>query len=162
MVKFKIVKPFVMEMLVFLFVFVVVTIGLLTGNYIEITINPNFITISLIVILIALFLGLFSRVVNIGFRALFDFVFQRSKTYNCLFINELPYRASVFSEKFNKNNELSYGMYYLIHMKNDEETLTFVSPVYLGLDAGKRYTFRIASSSHIVLDWSDCSNIESV
>lgn len=137
MFKFKIIKPFVTEMVILLFVVAGVTVGLLTGKFIEITIKLHLITIAFIIIVIGLFLALFSRVVNLGARALFDFIFQSTKLDNYEFIKELPYYASVFSEKFGPNSERSYGMYYLIQVKKDDEILTFISPFFLDLKPAK-------------------------
>ena len=136
--KFKMIKPFVTEMLILFFVVAGVTVGLLTGKFIEITIKPHFIPIASLIIVIGLFLSLFSRVVNLGVRAMFDYMFQSTKTDSYEFIKELPYHASVFSEKFAANSERSYGMYYLIQVKKGDKVFTFISSSFLDLKTGKK------------------------
>ncbi len=148
------IKPFVAEMLILLFVVVSVIVGLLTGEFIEITIKPHLITLAFFIIVIGLFLSVFSRVINLGVRAIFDYIFQSTKTGNYEFIKTLPYHASVFSEKFAANTERSYGMYYLIQVKKDDQMLTFISSSFLDLKTGKRYIFKTTALSHIVLEWS--------
>ena len=155
MFKFKIIKPFVEEMLILFFVVVGVTVGLLSGKFIEITIKPHLLSITASVIVIGLFLFLFSRVINLGVKAIIDYIFQRTKTGSYVLIKELPYRASVFSEKFTADADRSYGMYYLLQMKKDDKVLCFISSSYLDLKTGKEYIIKSAASSCIVLDWSD-------
>ena len=155
MFKFKMIKPFIEEMLILIFVAVVVTVGLLLEKFIEITIKPHLLSITAFVIVIGLFLFLFSRVINLGIKAIIDYIFQRTKTGSYEFIKELPYRASVFSEKFTANADRSYGMYYLLQVKKDDKILTFISSSFLDLETGKKYIFKTAASSCIVLDWSD-------
>ena len=155
MIKFKMIKPFVTEMLILLFVVVSIIVGLLTGKFIEITIKPHLITFSFFLIAIGLFLSLFSRVINLGARAMFDYIFQSTKTDNYEFIEELPYRASVFSEKFASDSKQTYGMYYLIQVKKDGKVSTFISSSFLDLKPGKKYILKTTTSSHIVLEWSN-------
>lgn len=156
MVKFKIIRPFIIELLTFIFVICGIFLGLLAGNYIEIIFHINLFTIGIITIVVLFIILYFSRVVNIGVKALIDFIFQQTKQGKYIFIRQLPYQASIFTEKFGPNHKRSLGMYYLIQVKNCEQIYTFISPSYVELEEGKVYIITSARSSHILLYSSMC------
>ena len=96
---FKKIKPFVMELVTFLFVVGGILGGLLAENFIEITFRANILTIAAFLLFLFGGLMLFSRVVTTGIRALIDFIFQRIKEDDYVFLEERPYVATVFTEK---------------------------------------------------------------
>ena len=150
--KFKTIKPFVIELITFVFVISVIIIGLLVGDFIEISFHMHLITIIAIALIIIPLLSLFSRIVNLGVRALVDFVFQKTKEGVYEFLDEQPYEASVFTEKVGKNHERSFGMYYLIHLKKGNEVYTLISASYVDLIKGKTYIIKSGWSSNIFLN----------
>ena len=131
MIPFKKIKPFVFELLVFLFIVFFISFTILAEGFVTIIFSPNLITVSLSIILLICFIYLFSRVVNIGFRVLIDYLFQKADKDKYTFIKQLPYSASVFSEKWDKNHRRSIGMYYLVQVKKEDKIYTFLSPCYL-------------------------------
>ena len=67
------------------------------------------------------------------------------------FLSEQPYKASVFTEKFGHCRERSFGMYYLIHLRKDNEIYTLISSSYVDLVKGKKYRVKSGRSSKIFL-----------
>lgn len=147
--KFRTIKPFVIELLTFIFVIGCVTIGLFAGNFIEITFHMHLLTLTALALLFVSLVSLFSRIVNTGVRALMDFVFQNIKEDCYTFLDEQPYKASVFTEKFGHNHETSYGMYYLLHLRKGEEVYTFISASYVDLVEGELYIIKTGCSSKV-------------
>ena len=123
--KFRMIKPFVMELIIFIVVIGGVFYGLLAENFIEIKIRAHLLTVTAFLIVIVSLLTLFSRIVNTGIRALIDFVFQHTREDNYVFLEEKPYVASVFTEKVNHERERSYGMYYLVYVRKSEKVYTY-------------------------------------
>ena len=150
--KFKQVKPFIAELFIFVFVIIVVFFALLSGHFIEIIFHLNLLTTIVVIILLFSLLSLFSRIVNIGTRVLFDFLFQKVKEDSYVFINEQPLRASVFAEKFKKKHERSIGFYYLIQMKQNEKIYTFISSSYVDLCRDYNYVIKSGYSSNVFLE----------
>lgn len=155
MIKFRMVRPFVMEMAVFLFAIFVVLFCFLMEDYIVIAIDFNFLTVCLIVILLGYFMFLFSRIINMGVRALFDFVFQKTKNDTYVFLKTLPYVASSFTEKWGHNRETSIGMYYLVQVEKEGNIITLISPSFLNFKEGNVYNITSAFSSRIILSYSE-------
>lgn len=150
--NFEIIKPFVTEMLIFVFTVCCIFIGLLAGSYVEITIHMHLLTFAAIVLVFTALISLFSRIMNTGIRALLDFVFQKTKEDTYVFLDVQPYKASVFSECFKSDRERAYGMYYLVHMKKNVKVYTFLSPTYIELIEGKQYAVRTGSLSGLFID----------
>lgn len=157
MIPFQKIKPFIAELAVLILVISGILFGLLKGNFIEITFHAHFITIFFFLMILVLFLFLFSRVINLGVRSLMDYIFQNVKVDQYTFIKEIPYKASVFSEKYNSCSERTLGMYFLIQAKKDNAIVTFISPDYLELSEGKTYKIQSAACSHIVLNCEEQS-----
>ncbi len=150
--KFKSIKPFVMEFVTFVFVIVVILTSFLVGNFIEIRVKMHLLTVAALIVVTVVFIALFSRVVNTGVKALVDFALQRIKEDTYVFLLEQPYKASIFAEKCGHSHERSVGMYYLIQAKKDDEVFTFISPIYLELVEGKAYIITSGRSSHIIVN----------
>lgn len=148
---FKVVRPFIMEMITFIFVISGVLICLSVCNLIEITVHAHLLTVTAIVVVFSSLISLFSRIVPTGFSAVFDFAFQRVKEDTYVFLKIQPYRASIFTEKYNHNNERSLGMYYLVHVKKGTEIYTFISPSYVDLVKGEQYLIKSGQSSKIFI-----------
>ena len=149
--KFRTIKPFVIELLTFIFVVGCVIIGLLTGNLIEITFHMHLLTLTALALLLVSLVSLFSRIVNTGIRALMDFVFQSVKEDCYTFLGEQPYKASIFTEKFRHNHETSYGMYYLLHLRKGKEVYTYISSSYVDLVGGETYIIKTGCSSKVFI-----------
>lgn len=149
--KFKMIKPFVIEFVTFVFVISTICIALLVGNYIEIIFHMHLLTVTAVVIILASLLSLFSRIVNTGVKALVDFAFQSTKEDVYVFLNEQPYLASIFTEKFGHKHERYVGMYYLIHLKKGKEICTLISASYVDFVEGKTYRVKSGRSSNIFL-----------
>lgn len=149
--KFKMIKPFVVELITFTFVVSVTCIALIAGNFIEIIFHMHLLTIVAVGLVLALLLSLFSRIVNTGVKALADFLFQKTKEDVYVFLKEQPYKASVFTEKFGYSRERFVGMYYLIHLKKGNEIYTLISSTYIDLVEGKTYRVKSGRSSNIFI-----------
>lgn len=152
---FKKIKPFVAETAVSLFVMILIPVGLLCSGLIEVTVRLHVLTVALGVLLFVLLLFLLFRVIRWGVKALFDYIFQRTRTDTYEFVQQLPYRASLFSEKWVTHTERSVGMYYLIQAKKDAGAVTLISPEFLALTAGNNYVFETAAFSRIIIGCSD-------
>lgn len=148
---FKMIKPFIVELITFIFVVSVICIALITGNFIEIIFHMHLVTVVAIVLVLTSLLSLFSRIVNTGVKALTDFMFQNTKEDVYVFLKEQPYKASVFTEKFSYCHERSVGMYYLIHLKKGEKIYTLISSSYIDFVEGKTYRVKSGYSSNIFL-----------
>lgn len=148
---FKKIKPLVIEMITFVFAVCVILVALTVGKFIEVHINAHLLTIVSIIIVFTLLISSFSRIVNLGVRALTDFAFQHTIEDVYVFLNIQPYKASVFTEKFGPNHERSIGMYYLVHLKKGQQMYTLISPLYVELVAGKTYRIKSGRSSHVFL-----------
>ena len=150
--SFSSIKPFLVEMITFLFVVITVFIGLLVCNLVEIIIHPHLLTITAFGLLLIIFISLFSKIVPIGIRAIFDFLFQNVREDTYVFIRTQPYRASVFTEKSTANYGRSYGMYYLVQVKKENQIYTFISAGYVDLVEGESYLIKSGQSSSIYLN----------
>lgn len=148
---FKMIKPFVLEFITFIFVVSTICIALITGNFIEIIFHVHLLTVVVVILVFASLLSLFSRIVSTGVKALTDFVLQNTKEDVYVFVKEQPYKASAFTEKFGYFHERSVGMYYLIHLKKGNEMYTLISSSYVDLIEGKTYRVKSGSSSNIFL-----------
>jgi len=153
--KFKMIKPFIFEMLTLLYVIGIVLYGFLMFRFIEIKIHINLFTFTAILSLFVSFTSLFSRIVTIGVRALIDYFFQSVNEHSYIFYKEEAYEASSFTEKIDKNRERQLGMYYLIHAKKGNEMYTFISPQYIEMTEGEEYILKTAKLSKILLEKYD-------
>ncbi len=149
--KFKQISPFIYEMLVFLFVVMSVFVGLLSGKFITISIRVHILTISASILVFVPFVSLFSRIISTGSRVLFDFVFQKTKEINCVFLKTEPFKASVFTEKIERNSERSIGLYYLVHVRDGKHIKTLLSSKYIHLNEGNNYLFKTGKTSNVIL-----------
>ena len=150
--KFRMIKPFVVEMITFIFVIAGILGSLLIGDFVEISFRIHLITISLFIIIFLIILYLFSRVINIGVRTLLDYFLKSIKEDEYILLKIEPYKASVFTEKFGGNKETSLGMYYLIHAKKNDKVYTFLSSQYIGMEEEKKYKIKYGQYSHVFLD----------
>lgn len=148
---FRMIKPFVVELITFVLVLGVVFGALLVGEWIEITFHIHLLTVVAVAFVFVALLSLFSRIVNTGIRALTDYIFQSVIEDSYTFLNEQPYKASIFTEKFYDNHERAVGMYYLVHFEKDDKIYTYISPSYIKLEEGKVYSVKAGRSSHIFL-----------
>lgn len=73
---FKMIKPFIVELITFAFVLCAIFGALLVGECIEITFHMNLLTVFATIVVFASLLSLFSRIVSTGIRALTDYIFQ--------------------------------------------------------------------------------------
>lgn len=155
--KFKTVRPFVLEMFVFIFVIVGIVFGVLVGNYIEIHFNMHLITVAFIILVMVILISYSSRIINLGIRAMLDYVFQHVKEEEVKIIKVLPYRASVFAEKYGRKGEIhsSIGMYYLYQVKSHRGKFELISPYYLDLCEGSSYIVKVAMLSSIIVTYSE-------
>lgn len=151
-IEFDRIKPFVMEMFIFILVIILIFGGLLAGNFIEISIRIHLLTVTVFVILCVLLLSLFSRIVNMGIRALVDFFMQSALEEEYEFLRMEAFKASVFTEKISKEKKRDLGIYYLIHAKKGSEIYTFISPDYIDITEGKVYRIRTGKASKILLE----------
>ena len=150
--SFRSIKPFFVEMITFLFVTTTIFIGLLVCNLIEVYFYANILTISVVGLILVLFISLFSKTIPIGIRATCDFLSQNVQEDTYVFLKIQPYRASIFTERFTTNHERSYGMYYLIQTKKENQIHTFISSAYVDLIEGKTYLISSGRSSNIFLN----------
>lgn len=150
--SFKMIRPFVVEMITFILVVGTILVALIAGNFIEIIIHMHLLTVGAICFVLVWLIALFSRIVNTGVKALTDFLFQSTKEDIYIFLNEQPYRASIFAEKFGHDHDRSVGMYYLIHFKKEEEIFTLISPSYVHFVEGKAYRVKFGRASNILLE----------
>lgn len=157
--KFKSIKPFFAEMMFFLFVVAFTFVGLLACNWVEIIIHTNLLTITAIGFVLISFISLFSKIVPIGVRATFDFLFQSVKEDTYIFLRTQPLRASVFTEKFTSDGGRSYGMYYLIQTQKENEIYTFISPSYIDLVENGSYIIKSGRTSNVFLSGVCLTNL---
>ena len=148
---FKMIKPFVIEFITFIFVVSAICIGLITGNFIEIIFHVHLLTVVSVALVFTSLLSLFSRIVSTGVKALTDFIFQSTKEDVYVFLKEQPYQASVFAQEFGSSRKRSVGMYYLIHLKKGKEIYTLISSSYVDFVEGKTYRVKSGRSSNIFL-----------
>lgn len=159
MIKFKKIKPFFFEMVSLVCVIAVFCFCFLNENickkynFIQIKIPASFLSIAFIVVVVAIYIGSFSRIMNIGIRSLIDFIFQNTRADVYKFIEVLPFQTSRLTSKHDKGHPLSLDVHYLIQVKKDGKMYTFISSEYLDMKKGERYTITTAASSHIVLDY---------
>ena len=158
-VEFTSVKAFLVEMLVFLFITAFVFVCLLACGWVEIIIHTNLLTITAIGFVLISFVSLFSKIVPIGVRATFDFLFQSVQEDTYIFLRTQPLRASVFTEKFTSDGGRSYGMYYLIQTQRENEIHTFISPCYIDLVENEVYVIKSGRTSNVFLSGVCLTNL---
>ena len=153
MIKFKTIRPFIEELAVLLFVVFLIIEGFLFTNLVEIKIKAHYLTIVAIAIVGVYFFSLFYNVVNLGLKALFDYIFQRTTTEKFTFIKQEPIRASGLLEKYNRKGQKIRCIYHLINVKKENDLYTFWSSNYADLIEGKVYEITFATSSGILLNF---------
>lgn len=86
-----------------------------------------------------------------------DYIFQRTKEGEFKIIKILPYKASVFTERYGHKGEKysSVGVYYLYKVKNHNNEFCFISSHYLNLYEGNIYTIKVGALSSIIVEYSD-------
>ena len=148
---FKMIKPFVVELITFIIVVSVVCITFIISDSIEIIIHKDFWIVVAVVLVFVSLLSLFSRIITTGVKALVDFMFQTTKDDVYVFLDEQPYQASIFTEKNGDDGERSFGMYYLIHLEKGGEIYALISPSYVKLVEGHWYQVKSGRFSYIFL-----------
>ena len=151
--SFKTIKPFIMEFIILIFVVIGGAVLLLVGNIIKIHINKSVILVIASIIIFFVIISLFSRIVNITIRALIDYISQKTKSDDYIFIKEESYQASMFTEKYDRNHNSVIATYYLIHTKKNNKVYTFLSSSYLEMKEGKMYTIKSGKYSNILTNY---------
>lgn len=149
--KFAQIKPFVIEMITFVFAVSMIFIALLSGKILEIHFHVHLlIVVALLVVLISL-ISLFSRIVTTGIKVLVDYLLQTTTTIQAEFVAEHPYRASIFAEENTREGVKTFGMYYLIQLKKEDQIFTILAPVFVEFKEGVRYTVTFGRTSRVFL-----------
>ena len=149
---FKMIKPFVAELIAVIIQITVVVIGLLKLEFVVVSFRVHLLSITAIIFIFGQILFWFSRIVNTGVRALKDFVMQSVKEDHYIFLWKETLKASELIAKLNRDGSESYVVYYLIHAKKDDKTYTFLSPKFIEMNENESYLIRTGKSSKIVLE----------
>ena len=149
--KFSVIKPFISEMLILIFCIVALAWTLI-GKDIEIIVHMNAVTFVAIILAVAYSFSLLTRILPTGIRALFDYMFQRTKEDRYVFIDMDSFRASDLTKKFDAELKVSFGMYYLIHLRKGKQIYTCISSSYVDLVKGKLYAIKTGCLSNIFID----------
>ena len=147
--KFNTVKSIIFEFIALTFI-VGILIVLLFNNFIEIYCDKFIIKASLIIILFYAIYCFFS-IVNLGIRALIDYIFQKTITDKYIFMREEPYDNNIFTGKFDENHEQTIGIYYIIYAQKNNRIYTFISSSYKEMYTGKIYTIKAGKYSNILV-----------
>ena len=150
-------KSFIYDFAVMLFVIITVSVFMIYTDLVIISFQPHFLSIALIIILLAYFLQLLNQVFFMGIRAICDLLFKNFRHVKGVFVNQINYRGSAFSEKnskYKKGEEIKRirKYYYRIIVDCDGKKITLTSSDFLDLSQGKKYIFKIGSTSHIIVD----------
>ena len=96
---FKTMKCFIYDFVVMLLVMVAVGASMIYTDLIVISFNANILTIALIILLLVYFIQLLNQTFFIGLRALCDLIFKNYTELTGVYVNQVSYRGSAFSEK---------------------------------------------------------------
>lgn len=149
-------KGFIFEMLLLIVCITLILSGLLYNQLITITIRIHILTIALLILTITLLIYLYCKIINIGIKALCDFIISGETKIRGTCIKQYPFSASVFADKWDKNYEVRNDIrYYIVIKTSKNEHITLLSPGYLNVIDGMQYTFYIGKSSHIILAFEE-------
>ena len=160
MIKFKTIKPFVEEFIVLCFViFTIFTVFLYTKQ-ISIIKEKPFVIAGIIVIAVTSIM-LFVQIVNVGVKALIDFIFQLVKSDNYKFICFCPYEASIFADKFiDWSRGRKSRTYYLIIAEKEKNIYAFISETKADMEIGQVYTLTTTKHSNILIDYISINSFQ--
>lgn len=126
--------------------------GLFYTGLIQIKIELHLLTITFIGLIICIFVYYYCGIIRRGIKSLWDFVFRSKVTLKAEYIEQKPYSASVFTEKYSKNFSACREQRYLIVVKFKDELLTIVSSSPVELEKNKIYNFTMGKYSGVLLD----------
>ena len=144
--KFKSIKPYITILLLTLFA-VAVTICLLTSGIFEVKFRFTPVTILMLFMIVVCFCLQYVRILWIGVKGIYDFVFQKTKedVYKYYSIEPLHIKTVAAKRK--------YGIeaIYLIQVYNKRGTFFLVSSEYLELHKNELYRIKTGKHSNLCL-----------
>jgi len=144
-------KPFILELAVFLFVVAALILGLFATDSISITIRPTMISILFFFVL-AVWIAIYVVPFAVrDFWAVIDAVFRCYEEVPLKFVEQFPYRASTFTDVRGKDGLSIYTDFYRVITKDRSGKVTLIAPEYYELKPGN-YIFTIAKHSKIIVD----------
>ena len=153
---FKTMKCFVYDFIVMVFVMATVGASMIYTDLIVVSFNASILTIALIIILFVYFIQLLNQVFFIGLRAICDLLFKNYTELKGVYVNQVNYRGSAFSEK-NSSYIEGEGVkrirrtYYKVIVDSCGKNISLTSSEYISLSQGERYAFTIGSTSRIIV-----------
>ena len=157
--KWKIMRPYITDLFLMIFIYLVMPLILIGLNIIKIQ-SKDFIQFSIMIILFAGYMYFFSMRISLGLFALLDFVF---KTY---VEKEMTLIGSYYDEskitlsgvKKNHNDHVIFRRWF----QKNEETTTLVTTLCINLNVNSKYVVKYGKYSKIVISLIDDKKCEKV
>lgn len=152
--SFKVIRPFVYEMISLLLIIFIIS-GLLWLGLVEIRIHRHILTIGFVFVIVLPLCFSFIRIMNLGIRSLFDYFFRLTVTDIYVFLEIQPYKASHLREKVDSDHTRITQYYYLIQVKKNDKNYTFISSSYVEMMKGTSYAITTGRFSNVFVNYQD-------
>lgn len=151
-------KPFVKDLFVMIMTLVLLYIGIMYNNLIQIRVSANILAVALIVIMVLYLIQLINTTVFRGVRAICDLLFSNYIDINAVFIQQIATRSSTFSDRYSdyKKGEGIKRIrtnYYNVIVGYNDKKITLITAEPVNLVENCSYTFKIGKTSHIILNY---------
>ena len=150
-------KPFILEFLVFLFVFFAIAVAIACGEYIQIKIKPGFLSYALLIFLLLSILYPYRRLVRNGVAAIVDCLCKTKRETEAELIESAGGFASTFSDKFTDEGTGAARPEprYWYTFRNKEEKNVLQSAALFDVVPRKKYRIAYGKYSKILLSVSE-------
>lgn len=146
----KSLKPYIIEMLIFVVCITLLLVGFLVCGYISV--KWNLLTIAGILLLSLILLWCFFVVFRRGILALVDAIFRLITTDQVKIINVFPVQASTFSDKAVECYVFKAEQRYIYALKTKRgRILSVISNVYTEYEKNTIYTVQYSKFSKILI-----------
>ncbi len=156
--KRNLLRPYIQEMFVFLFVMVTVIFGLLVTH--AIAVKWSFLTMGLLVVVFLWLILYVNTFVVFSIRVLLDCITKSFETVDAQYIEQMIFRSSSFFDKANSLREeerITKTYYYKITVKQKDKVIVLTSSQYFPLEPNKTYTFAFGTRSKAIIGINNVS-----
>lgn len=148
--NYKPMRPFIVEFLLVILYIIALSALLPSTGFVIISVQLNLPMIAFVVIL-SFGIFSFSRICNVGSRAIIDRLLHLVATDVYQYADTLPSRYSSLMDKFDRSGIPVVKNYYLVQMKQKGKIYTFFCPEYQELSKGHHYRVCCGRYSRILL-----------
>ena len=144
-------KPYIIEMAIFVFCVTIVSVGLIFGGFVSVKMHIS--TIAAIILISLIMLWCFYIVFRRGILALVDVVFNLTNTDVVNILNVMPVQAGDFTSRVIECSVFQNEQRYIyVLKKNNGEKISVISNEYFDSDKTDKYVVVYSKFSKILID----------